>query len=260
MAQTLKLLCLACGTLLFAGLAGCTDYLLRTLEPPVKSPGETADTGPSSFFEDFSAPQPSVHPCEGETITQQWLVEFPARSGCSWGAGDNLSALQGFFRGHEEQAQSYALSEDLRVCDVRFEFSQESGGLSFPFRYDDHMLFTFNDRVIFTTFRPLLDGLDSDALGYPIFNWLHARDTMMQFFVEPWAVGSDYTVDLPTSDVLGDAVLELDTQALSDVTTSALSVNAIDLKLHSFGDNDVSDCGHTGLSFWVEIDVAATGD
>jgi len=246
--------------LLAASLMGCTDYLLKSLDPLVGVPTDTSDTASSPVGDDPIEVEPSTPPCDGELSTEQWQVDFPARAGCTWDSGDNLPAMQGFFRAYEEQAQVYPVPEQSKVCDVRFEFSQDSGGLSFPFRYDDHMLFTFNDRVIFTTFRPLLDGLDEDALGYPIFNWFQMADTLMQFFVEPWAVGSDYTVDLPTSDVLGDAVLALDSQALADVTASALSVNTIDFQLYSFGDNDPTDCGHSGLSFWVEIDMAPTAE
>jgi len=243
---------------LLLAVLGCTDYRLQSVDLPVDTAVDALDTGSSPFGDDLLDPQPTVEPCQGDINTEQWLVEFAAREGCAWGSGDNLSGLQGYFRGHEEQAWVYPVAQDTRVCDVRFEFSQEYGGLAFPLRYDDHLLFTFNNRVIFTTFSPLLDGLDADPLGYAIFHWLHVRDRPMQFYVEPWAVGSDYTVDLPNSDVMGDAVLALDAQALSDVSRSALSVNTLDLQLYSFGDNDLTDCGHTGLSFWVEIDLAST--
>jgi len=238
---------LTIGILALLGTVGCIEYDPRDISHLPDSPSDP-DVG--------VRPTPPFAGCFGPTNTVVREVTFPERSGCDWESGGNLSPRDAHFRGHEVQSFAYDIPVDTTVCDVRFEFSEEHVGISFPFRYDDHMLLTFNDRVVFSTYRPMVELLNIDDQNYFLFDWPTVAGIEMGFEVIPWAIGTTYTVDLPNSDIAGDATLSIDPEAISDLTDSALAQNKLDLQLYAFGDNDDSDCGHTGLSFWVEIELA----
>lgn len=238
-------------------LTGCSDYELADHAPGGVVP-QTADADRPEL--DLQLPDTSddesADPCLGEVETVDWFVEFPAQSGCNWNAAGTLGPSDRIFRGHETQWASYDMSAGEHICDVRFEFASDQGGIDFQLRYDDHLLLTFNDRIVFATDEPLVRDMARDAGGYALFEWRQMYDQPMNFYPQAWAVGDDFLINLPSHDTLGAAAIAIDPQAVTDLTSSALSENTLDLALHSFGDNDPTDCGHTGLGFWVEIDRA----
>ena len=200
-------------------------------------------------------PEPEPDPCDGDQVTRRLDLTFDAMRGCQWEAGENLSPVDAYVRAVETDRFEVPLPDEVVVCDVRFEFARSEGGMAFSLQYDDQLMLTLNDRIIFSTDRRLAEVQSVDADGLPVFDWLTARDMEMDFHPDPWALGADYELDMPPHDVLGDAFIAIDDAALSTLRTAATEELRFDL--HSFGDNDESDCGHTGLGFWVEVDVAA---
>ena len=198
----------------------------------------------------------TTNPC-GQTETIIWEVEFPATLGCNWNENDNLHPIEAHFQARQEQAVSYNLDYDQEICDVRFEFSSEFGGLHFPFHYDDHVLFTFNDRIVFNSYSPLHQRFATDEHGYFFYDWLDMKGHPMQFYLSPYGVGEQIQMDLPDHDQIGSAFLSVDGTALHHLTQEALKEKRLDLQFVSFGDNDEQDCEHSGFSFWVEIELGA---
>ena len=193
------------------------------------------------------------HCSQTETIV--WEVEFPATMGCEWNQNDNLHEREAFFQARKEQFVSYELDYEEEICDVRFAFSTEFGGIEFPFHYDDHVLFTFNDRIVFNSYAPLNENFATDEHGYFFYDWNDMKGVPMQFYVAPYGVGDHIQMNLPDHDQLGDASLSVDGTALSHLTREALKEKRLDLQFVSFGDNDSHDCEHSGFSFWVEVDL-----
>ena len=89
----------------------------------------------------------------------------------------------------------------------------------------------------FHAFSPLISNFSDDSYGYALYDWYDVRGESMDFDLYPWAIGSNYTVDLPYAQTLGNATLSIDDQALSDLSDAALTAGTIDMMLVSFGDN-----------------------
>ena len=226
--------------------AGCMDHGYVDLAGPVDTPvpedtGVPLDTG-------------VYVPCSGEVETVDWYVEFPPTQGCEFSNGQNLRPVDAVFSAHEEQHAVWDVAENEVICDVRFQFTRDQGGVTTPLQYDDHLAFTMNDRLLFASDVSIVEPMTSDANGYAVFEWENLRGNTLAWATNTWSVGSDFVLVLPGHDTRGEASLLLDDEAISEVTASALEAGGIDLALHGFGDNDPTDCGHTGLGFWVEID------
>ena len=198
----------------------------------------------------------TTDPC-AETETIVWNIEFPATQGCMWNENGNLSQAEAHFQARKEQLVSYDLDNGAEICDVQFEFSSDFGGINFPFHYDDHVLFTFNDRIVFSSYQPLNERFASDDRGYLFYDWDDMRGFPMQFYVSPFGVDNQIQMNLPNHDQVGDAFLSVGGIALSALTQEALKEKRLDLQFVSFGDNDQNDCEHSGFSFWVEIEIGA---
>ena len=182
-------------------------------------------------------------------------VDLPETAECSWGAGDNLSALDARVRALETQEVAIDLGADVPVCDVRFEFAESEGGMGFMLQYDDQLMLTLNERIIVATDRRMVVDQPTDADGLLVFDWAEVRDMEMDFHPEPWAIGHDYELEMPSHDTVGPAFIAVEDAALSSLRTAA--TEELVFSLHAFGDNDPTDCSHTGVGFWVELDVPA---
>lgn len=247
-------------------LGACSEYAFHAEKTPADSQAPETTVEEPEAPADVSSPEPPAgevvaphDPCaEGVLHTKLYDIEFPARDGCSWDQGENLGPVDAYIRAIESDSVSIELGPDEVLCDLRVEFSTEEGGLSFPLEYDDQLLFSFNDRVVFSSDERLVDEFRVDTNGLPVFDWLAIRDMEMWFNnTTPWAVGSGYTLELPGHATAGDAVIAIDPVAISGLTAAAEQSSEVVLALHALGDNDLTDCGHTGMSFWMELDIGS---
>ena len=255
--RTLKTLPLLISSIL---ASGCMENNMHLIGNPPGDLPELEDTGPplDTGIDDPPDEIP-IEPCTGEVETVDWYVEFPQTAGCRWDTGENLTPVDAFYRGHGVQSQQWDLGAGETICDVRFEFSRNMGGIEFPFRYDDHVAFAMNGRILFASDQTVVEPMPVDAAGFKHFDWLALRDANMTWATNAWSVGNDYELTLPAHDTQGNAVVRLDDRAISTVAADALQDRELVLSLHTFGDNDESDCGHTGMGFWVEIDRDLSG-
>ena len=238
------------------------DYALPPYEHP-EEPGDApapeapdsgwADTGSMELNPPEDTDPGEALPCTGSVRTLRLDLDFPARRSCPFGSGDNLEALDAHVQGRFTQLEAFSVDDAATVCALRFAFSASQGGMSFPLRYDDQLLFALNDRVIFASDERMVAALPRDAAGLAVYNWAAVAGMEMDFDPTSWSVGATDVVDLPSHDVAGDAHVEIEDAALE--AFRGVSAGQLDFSLVSFGDNDFSDCGHTGLGFWVEIDV-----
>jgi len=245
-------------------LGGCSEYAFHGKAPIADSQAPETTVEEPEAPQDVSLPQPPVgqvlapvEPCAEDVLhTKLFDIEFPERDGCGWDQGENLGPVDSYIRAVESDSVSIQLGPDEVLCDLRVEFSTEEGGLSFPLQYDDQLLFSFNDRVVFSSDERLVDEFRVDANGLPVFDWLAIRDMEMWFNnTTPWAVGTGYTLELPGHATAGDAVIAIDPVAISGLASAAEESSEVVMSLHALGDNDPTDCGHTGMSFWIELDI-----
>lgn len=223
------------------------DHGYVDLVGPPEEPPALEDTGTPMDTDVYVA-------CSGEVETLDWYVEFPPTQGCQFSNGRNLRPVDAVFSAHEEQHAVWELAPDEVICDVRFQFTREQGGVTTPLQYDDHLAFTMNDRLLFASDTSIVDPMATDENGYAVFDWENLRGQTLAWDTVTWSVGTDFELILPGHDTRGEASLQLDDEAIAEVAASALEAGGLDLALHGFGDNDPTDCGHSGLGFWVEID------
>jgi len=249
--------------------AGCVEHGLTPITDPPKGGEGREDTAwPAGF--DTGEPDPIAPdtgavdlddpaddlgeplPCSGAVRTVRHEVVFPARSSCVFGRGDNLAAVDAVVSARETQGVETGALPDAALCDIRFEFAESQGGMSFPLRYDDQLMLTLNQRVVFASDERMVHALPEDGDGFARFDWAALRGMGMDFAPVPWALGPGPVLELPSHDVQGDAFVQIEDEPLGALR--GVADGAITFELHSFGDNDPTDCGHTGLAFWVELD------
>jgi hypothetical protein len=232
-------------------LSACSEYgihgQLNAFEAPVVE--EDSPLGPEA----------TVDPCKSELHTVRFEVEFPESEGCLWDQDDNLSPVDKLVRARSIDEVRLLREEDV-VCDLQFEFSTEQGGIDFDLRYDDQLMLALNERVIFISNERLLDQLGRDSEDRLLANWDSIKDLEMPFYSAPWAIGNATNIVLPNHDVAGAAHLEVDGVALSELSGLAREEARLDLQLWAFGDNDESDCGQSGISFWVDVTMPVSVD
>ncbi len=239
-------------------------------DPPDLNPNLDVEM-PGNIDDGGTTPKPGWSeepyvPCQGATEEQRHEIVFEQTEECRWGENGNLLPRDLFIQARE--AQVYEIDLDGReVCDFEFEFAASRGGIAFDLQYDDHLLLTANDRVIFSSDRRLVVDQVQDQYGLYVFDWETVKGMPMDFRSTPWGLGEDAILEFPDSDVGGTARISIDDDALSDLASAA--EEELTFSLLAFGDDNSAsdetrgngpvqaDCSHTGVSFWVKVFVDA---
>ena len=189
--------------------------------------------------------------------TVTWNVSFPATAGCDWGINDNFPATNGILSARTEQEEVYTPPSGATMCEVRPSIQDNQGGYEQTgFEYDDDLLLTYNDYVMFTTTDSFVFVLPNGSWGGKLYDWFFIRGNAA-FNGSLWEWGNTEFID--------DSGFELYTANGKTNNLNNLSVTEqrMSFMLVVMGDNDnpgdgdgPDDCYHTGLSFPVEIDLA----
>ena len=193
-------------------------------------------------------------------VPEIWEVEFSAIDSCDWGQNGNMAATQGLFSARMEQQAVYTPPAGYTLCDVAPEIQKREGGLyQYYFNYDDAILMTYNDRLLFTSSDSFLSDLLSDSLGY-IYDWssIMGADILNG---DPWEWGSASDVQLADGNAYygEDLWIEIGNGKMDALNEQSVSQGSVEFGLVVFGDNDDwgdqdgADCMHSGLDFEVEV-------
>ena len=208
--------------------------------------------------EPSNEPSSQEDPCE--TIeTSFWTVGMDYTANCDWGNSGNESASDGLFRARTEQYDSFQVDSDQQICDIRFAFESDFGGVSGSWGYDDHFVLALNNRVLITSQESLLDRLAAIDNSY-YYSWTDILDAEMGFEPDVWVIGgnsSDVTFPYPEFGAFGGTTIYIDSGALEPHRQAAMAENEINMMLAVFGDNEQGDCYQSGFYINVEIDVAS---
>ena len=237
---------------------GCQPVIGSVAGNDAKSLSVLYDTAePSSLSSDTQDP---ADPCESvEEIL--WTVAFPqVQSDCPFGINGNLTPStenqygQNLHSVRLRQVQVYNLSDTEQVCAVKIPLSSALGGVQSSYiRYEDHLVLTMNDRVIFSTTSEPIWRLQT-ASDSVIWDWKIIVGTPMEEQIDLWWMG-DSLVSIPNPGEAGALDLQIDAQALDRLTQIALAERQFNFTLITLGDNDPDDCQHSGLSFDVVLEV-----
>jgi hypothetical protein len=203
--------------------------------------------------------------CDEAQVVEKTLVFEPTSKTCEFSVGENLSPKDAFIRARRVQNQQVILPANVEICDVEFKAKAKK------LWFDDHIVMTWNSTVMFTSADFL--GLETKSLGRT-FDFLSVRDTNLFRTEIPYCFGEDLGTicKVPGHDVARELNVELSegarqqmknflnqtlgrTPADSDVSAAPAVVN---VQVHNFflsvvGDNDRSDCQHSGVTADVKI-------
>jgi hypothetical protein len=188
--------------------------------------------------------------CDEPEIVE-WNVRFEQPDQLrDWGEDGNQSATQGEHSARYEQVQFY--NSERTICDVSVPLSISSGGVnSSSFLYDDHIILTFNERVLFSSSQEIISYLSEDDISF-VWDWNKIVGTTMDATLDAWWVGNS-EVSLPYPNEIGTMSVGIDDSAIDALIAESIASNQLSFSLITLGDNDSSDCYHNGVSFTIEL-------
>jgi hypothetical protein len=176
----------------------------------------------------------------------------PPTTSCDWGKNGNLSKLDSFVRARREQIQKLDLTGNNVVCSVEFSLPQQN------IEFDDEIFLLFNNYVLaasrnYTYALPKTTQLfyyDWDAIANQPYQATEVQD----YYCLGEAEGLGTCV-MPYTQTSGALQLKFDDSILQSISArSSLSDHSFGLV--TIGDNNASDCIHTGLTFDVTVRYA----
>ena len=164
---------------------------------------------------------------------------------CDWSVNGNLLAKNNYFQGRIEQEQILDLGPGTIICDVKFNFAEQT------FLYDDHVLMTFNNAIIassynFTSQLPSQNGLlRYDWALMAGMYWDHSKEGVF--------CPNQGQCSWPATDTPGKILMNYPAQLFQGLMAEDINRNQHSIKFVSIGDNDNLDCEHSDLNFSIDV-------
>jgi len=192
----------------------------------------------------------------GNLVSVDYNVGFnQTASVCQWSNGDNLEAKNGYMQAFVNQNISIDLGEDFHLCDASISTSNSSDDDSgSSFRYDDNFYLNLNGKVLATNKVSVLNVTENDSLAY---NWSALkgrRDVNRLSADELYCRGgvAGQTCNIPLTDRDGSFSLSINESSIAPVLNRGFN-KSMNFSMVVIGDNDNSDCQHTGLSLKLNV-------
>lgn len=177
----------------------------------------------------------------------------PESQSCNFGQGDNLSALNGFFRARIEQKSDFALPAGATICGMSFEFATTNAQMV----YDDHFLVTFNGVVLASTFDFSADF--DHILGMNVYSWDKIRGSDWDGRKNLEGVHCEGAKDgkaacsWPQTEQFGNISMRFDDVVFQKIFATNPTRSQHSFGLVSIGDNDSGDCQISPISFKAKV-------
>lgn len=196
-------------------------------------------------------PQESVS-CTGNVKTKKVKMSFPASTTqCHWGLLNNLEPRNGYLQARRLQSLPLSLPFGSQICSMNFTIPEQN------YRFDDGFTLSLDHAVLASNMK---FALSENSKGQLAMDWLHARGMKLP---ETFASGAENyclgestgqgTCTLPRTDQAGPLSLQFSSDLIKKVGAKEGCCNEHRIVLETFGDNDASDCQHSGLEFDVEV-------
>jgi len=226
---------------------------------PSSDPSSEPTAEPASDPSSEPSNEPSADPCSSVS-TEVFTVSLPPTVECDWGQGQNLSSQNGRIRAFKESAVQLSAESGEQICEVRVPFSSDQGGGSGAWGYDDEIVFTLNNRVMFASDPSMVGDFSSDAYGV-VYDWDALSNLSMPFSsgANAWSAGSDAGLYIRAAEVnesLPSTTWLIDGVEVDRALQYTYDNGVLRMALHAYGDNDNGDCYQSGAQFNIEIDVA----
>jgi hypothetical protein len=178
-------------------------------------------------------------------------LTFPQETAaCAWNSDGNLGQRDLHFQARREQIASFQLPSDSVVCDMGFEFQPQ------VYYYDDEFLFTFNNKVLassydFSALLPdtngLLDYAWSRIVGLP---WTSAQPTAYCAGEESGSAQCSF----PVTSTNGAIALDYDPLIVQEAFAQSPKSGRHEFRWITTGDDDPAvDCRHSQVDALVRV-------
>ncbi|MEO0336750.1 MAG: hypothetical protein AAF202_10160, partial [Pseudomonadota bacterium] len=184
--------------------------------------------------------------CDGTgRKVQEVVFSIPANAEtCEFGEGSNLEKKNAYLQAVRTQSVDFKIGERFQVCEMEFDLGASQ------FKADDHFAIEWNNKVLASNAEFMLS---STSVGKS-FDFEAVKG--MRFGTETnycFASELDGSCEIPghnKNQPLSITLGDLSKQQLIDHINSS---NKQTLELHVTGDNDNSDCKHSGFEVKVKI-------
>ena len=169
---------------------------------------------------------------------------------CQWNSQDNLDRRNSYLQARESQYANIELPEGAEICDLSFEFPEQD------FQHDDVFFLGLDNVILASNGRFALSQNESGDL---YFDWNEVRgekfpNNYNNRSDQDYCLGADTGkgyCSWPLTEKKGKINLKFDSDIIQKIS------QANKTRKHQFsmaigGDNDSSDCKHTGLSFAIK--------
>ncbi|MFK8138095.1 MAG: hypothetical protein AB8E15_07035 [Bdellovibrionales bacterium] len=188
--------------------------------------------------------EPSYTACDPDNVIKRTqVVRFaPSNNTCAWNQGENLNPRNVYVQARNLQTEVLKIPAGADLCNLQLSSNQE-------LRFDDHMVLAVNSKVIATNDDSLIDkssGLAEFDFSKVVGNrWGTAK---------PYCIGSRATdgCEIPKHDKTGDLIFDMSSQQGQSLASQIDNSNGVEMRLSIIGDNDGSDCKHSGVEIEVE--------
>jgi hypothetical protein len=124
-------------------------------------------------------------------------------------------------------------------------------------KYDDFIILTLDDFVVFSSNKDFLPKLDRLGTLYK-WDFLKLRETPVKFDAEPYCIGAIERCKFPRTDTEGPVLLKLNYSEIAGVTKAIQGKTQVPIDLIATGDNDDDpnrkmDCYHETLDLTVSM-------
>lgn len=188
-----------------------------------------------------------------QTATYNFNFEKQTKT-CDWGINGNLSKVNAFVRARDEKYQTIDFNPTQKVCDIKLNNTLQNS-----FIYDDNIIITLNKYILASTTN--FSRHFASKNGLTIYNWSSIIGKDAQNNYEDTTPDKQYclTADgyssyclFPATETTNKIELNFDKNLIQKVLVNS-SLSTVELGVITTGDNDDTDCKHSGLNFDVTV-------
>ncbi|WP_141733739.1 hypothetical protein [Oligoflexus tunisiensis] len=250
----------ACKTSNFKGGAAAVENppeepQITTTTPTVTTGTETPNIPPvDTTSVDTSTTELQLNQsCEKpvQLLKSQVKLNFPERKKCRFNVEPNKEPRDAFLQAHEVSTSSLKLPEDSEICSMTLEAPANA-----KIQYDDFLILTIDDFVIFSSNKDFVPKLDQ-VNGLYKWDFLKVRGEPVDFDALPYCIGAMDRCAFPKTDTVGPISFKLNYNEIVGIAKAIKGKAEVPVDLVATGDNDDSnekmDCFHTALEITATL-------
>ncbi len=188
-----------------------------------------------------------------QTVTYNFNFTKQTKT-CDWGINGNLSKVNAYVRARDEKYQTVDFDPSQTVCDIKLNNAYQNS-----FIYDDNIIITLNKYILASTTD--FSRHFSSRNGLKIYDWssIIGKDAQNAYQDttpdKQYCLGADSNSSFclfPATETTNKIELNFDKSLIQKVLVNS-SLSKVELGVITTGDNDDTDCKHSGLNFDVTV-------